>query len=71
MGRWNSDIYEIYCRLTQQAAARSTRLIGSTPFTDMERGEFHSEEFELLPDELGVTPEFDEDEFNGDDLNLY
>ena len=52
MGRWRSDIYEIYTRLTEQAAGRMTSVIGSTTFNDLERGEFHSEELELLPDDL-------------------
>ena len=59
MGRWNSDIFEIYTRLTQQAAARMTGVIGSTAFYDLERGAFHTEELELLPSEMDVEPEFD------------
>jgi hypothetical protein len=59
MGRWNSDIFEIYTRLTQQAAARMTGVIGSTAFDDLERGAFHTEELELLPSEMDVAPEFD------------
>ena len=62
MGRWNSDIYEIYTRLTKQAAAKMTGVIGSTAFHDMERGEFHTEELELLPSEMDVSPEFDGDD---------
>ena len=65
-GRWNSDLYEIYARLTRDAAAKVTSLIGSTPFEDLERG-FHSEEFELLPGELAVAPEFEDFEFGDDD----
>ena len=61
-GRWNSDVFEIYCRLTKQAAARMTAVIGSTAFDDMERGEFHHEELELLSSELLVQPEFEPDE---------
>ena len=39
-----------------------TSLIGSTSFFDLERG-FHSEEFEMLPEELAVVgAEFDADE---------
>ena len=59
MGCWNSDIFEIYTRLTQQAAARMTGVIGSTAFYDLERGAFHTEELELLPSEMDVEPEFD------------
>ena len=51
-GRWSSDIYEIYVRLSKQGAARLGATIGSTAFEDLERGEFVSEELELLPHEL-------------------
>ena len=65
--RWNSDIFEIYTRLTQQAAARMTGVIGSTPFDDLERGAFHTEEIEMLPSEMDVAPELDgDDEFEED-----
>ena len=44
-----------------------TGVIGSTAFHDMERGEFHTEELELLPSEMDVSPEFDgDDELDGD-----
>ena len=66
MGRWNSVLghvkFEIYTRLTQQAAARMTGVIGSTPFDDLERGAFHTEELEMLPSEMDVAPEFDGDD---------
>ena len=61
-GRWSSDIFEIYTRLTKQAAGRMTATIGSTPYEDLERGEFHSEELELLPCEMDVEPLFEQDE---------
>ena len=67
MGRWNSDIFEIYTRLTQQAAARMTGVIGSTAFDDLERGAFHTEELELLPSEMDVAPEFDGNDELDDD----
>jgi hypothetical protein len=38
LGRWSSDIYEIYCRLSLEAAAGMGALIGSTPFEDVEQG---------------------------------
>ena len=60
-GRWSSDIFEIYTRLTQQAAAHMTGVIGSTAFNDLERGEFHHEELEMLPRELEVDTLFDEE----------
>ena len=51
-GRWSSDVYEIYVRLSKQGAARLGSTIGSTAFEDLERGAFVSEELELLPHEL-------------------
>jgi hypothetical protein len=61
-GRWNSDIFEIYARLSREAASRVTSLIGSTAFFDLERG-FHSEELEMLPEELAIGGAvFDTDE---------
>ena len=39
-----------------------TATIGSTPFEDLERGEFHCEELELLPCEMDVEPLFEQDE---------
>ena len=69
-GRWNSDIFEIYTRLTQQTAARMTRVIGSTAFDDLERGEFHCEELEALPGEFGIGDvdfESDDDDMAIDD----
>lgn len=66
-GRWNSDIFEIYARLSREAASRVTSLIGSTAFSDLERG-FHSEELEMLPEELAVGGAyFDADELGGED----
>lgn len=37
MGRWSSEVYEIYTRLTREAAARVSSTIASTAFHDMER----------------------------------
>ena len=49
-GRWASDVYEIYCRLSKQAAARLSSTIGSTAFDDLESGEFVDEEFAFTRD---------------------
>lgn len=38
MGRWSSDVYEIYMRLSREAAARVSTVVASTGFHDMERG---------------------------------
>ena len=51
-GRWSSDIYEIYVRLSARGAAQLGATIGSTTFEDLERSTFSSEELELLPAEL-------------------
>ena len=37
-GRWSSDIYLIYCRVSRESAASVATCIGSTPFEDLERG---------------------------------
>ena len=51
MGRWSSDVYQIYCRMSREAAARAAVLAGSTPFEELERA-FQTEELELLPGEV-------------------
>ena len=61
-GRWNSDLWEIYARVSREAASRVTTAIGSTAFHDLERG-FRSEELEILPEEMDTMPEFEEHEY--------
>ena len=51
-GRWATDIWMVYARLTKQAAFRVSAVVGSTAFDDTERHAFASEELELTPDEL-------------------
>ena len=52
-GRWSSDIYQIYCRLSRESAAGVATVIGSTPFEDLERGvQFVDEELMLTADEM-------------------
>ena len=51
-GRWSSDVWQIYARLSKQSALGVSMVIGSTPFDDCERGEFMSEELELMPEEM-------------------
>ena len=52
-GRWSSEIYRIYCRLSRQSAAGVATTIGSTPFEDLERGvQFVDEELMLTADEV-------------------
>ena len=60
-GRWASDVYEIYCRLSKEAASRMASVIGSTAFEDLERGGFVSEELELLPHELAFDAKLSKD----------
>ena len=55
-GRWSSDIYEIYCRISRQSAASVTSLISSTPFEDLERGAtFIGEELILTDVEMHAS----------------
>ena len=55
-GRWSSDVYMLYTRLTREAAGLMSTTIGSTPFHDLERGAgFVSEELELLSSEVDVA----------------
>ena len=44
LGRWDSDVYEIYTRASRESALRFGSLIASTAYTDFE-GEFADEEF--------------------------
>ena len=53
MGRWASDVYEIYMRGTREVATQMSSLIASTPFHDLERG-FNTDAF----DEAADIPSF-------------
>ena len=53
-GRWSSDVWELYARLTQESACEISRIVGSSSFVDVERGAFVSEELEMTPEELSV-----------------
>jgi ABC-type Co2+ transport system permease subunit len=56
-GRWSSDVYAIYCRLSRQSAAGVATLVGSTPFEDVERGvQFVDEELMLTSMEMPSAP---------------
>ena len=60
-GRWSSDVYAIYCRVSRQSAAQVGSLIGSTAFEDLERGvQFVDEELMLTAAEMpaNVTEHF-------------
>ena len=74
MGRWSSDIYEIYCRMCKQTAVRVGVTIGSTAFNDVEGGAFTTEELEMLPFEMNNMDvdldDADDLEFSDDEMNL-
>ena len=55
MGRWSSDIYEIYTRMSVEAALGVGAAIGSASVTRPDEG-FHEEHFELLPSEIDFMP---------------
>ena len=62
MGRWSSEVYEIYMRLTREAAARLSSTIASTPFHDLERG-FQTDAL----DECVEIPAYDVDDDGSDE----
>ena len=74
MGRWSSDIYEIYCRMCKQTAVRVGVTIGSTAFNDVEGGAFTTEELEMLPFEMNnldvELDDADDLEFSDDEMHL-
>ena len=51
MGRWSSDVYEIYCRMSIEAAVRVGTAIGGADVTSLEAG-FHREHLELQASEV-------------------
>jgi hypothetical protein len=51
LGRWSSDVYEIYTRLCLGLALDATRQVGSTAFEDLERG-FLTEELDVMEHEF-------------------
>ena len=44
LGRWDTDVYELYTRASREAALRFGAVVASTAYTDFE-GEFVDEEF--------------------------
>jgi hypothetical protein len=63
-------------RVSRQAASRLSALVGSTPFDDLERHTFRTEELEVLPSEwqgLAIEPDLlaEMDEGDGEDFDLY
>ena len=52
MGRWSSDVYEIYCRMSVQAALNVGKAICSADVSPAADRAFHEEHLELLPEEV-------------------
>ena len=74
-GRWSSDIYLLYTRASRQAVQQISVVIGSTPFEDLERGQFVDEELTIATSEMRARGgEYDslfDDEMIADALNDY
>lgn len=51
MGRWSSDVYELYCRMSLQSAVGIGRAISSAMVTGVHE-QFHDEHLEVLPSEV-------------------
>ena len=67
LGRWSSDLWAIYARLSKEIAYGASATIGSTSFEDLERGEFVSEELEMLPFEVESLNQVNLDDGSDDD----
>ena len=66
MGRWSSDVYEVYCRMSEAAALRVGAAIGSAAVRP-EALAFHEEHLELLPQELATVGRVFEGLVDGDE----
>ena len=66
MGRWSSEVYQIYTRLSREAATRVSCMVASTPFHDLERG-FQTDAL----DEAAEIPMHDVDLSDGDGVDDY
>mmetsp|Transcript_15110 Transcript_15110/g.45277 ORF Transcript_15110/g.45277 Transcript_15110/m.45277 type:complete len:313 (+) Transcript_15110:204-1142(+) len=53
-GRWASDIWITYARLSKQAALRVSAVVGSTSFEDAEQGAFNGEELGMASMETAL-----------------
>ena len=56
MGRWSSDVYELYCRMSLEAALSVGRAMAAATVTTFEGG-FREEHLELQPSEVAVMRE--------------
>ena len=53
LGRWSSDVYQIYCRMSSQAAIAAGQQLASAEVDTVEGG-FHEEHLEMLPAEVSA-----------------
>jgi hypothetical protein len=58
MGRWDSEVYKVYTKLTRELAAGLSVVVGSTSFHDVESG-FTTE---ALDDFIGLSMPGDDDD---------
>ena len=52
MGRWKSDVYELYCRMSIEAALGVGEAIASAAVAPLSEVAFHEESLEWQPSEL-------------------
>ena len=57
LGRWSSDVYQIYCRMSTQAAITAGVQLSSADVSTLEGGGFHDEALEMLPQEVSAFRE--------------
>ena len=57
LGRWSSDVYLIYCRMSLQAALGVSEALCSAVVTPLAPA-FHEEHLELLPSEVNDISQF-------------
>ena len=60
MGRWSSDVYQIYCRMSLESALNVGRALASAQVTPAQHA-FTREELELMPEELTGIVGIEED----------
>ena len=66
MGRWSSDVYEIYCRMSVQSALSVGGAISSATVDSVEAG-FEHERLELQPSEVAEMRGMAADAVDGED----
>ena len=65
MGRWSSDVYLLYCRMSLESAFGVGQSIASAQ-VHSGAGQFHEEHLELTHEEVEAHRGFDDDESTGD-----